>query len=775
MRSTCFLLLLAASATCLAQFPNQPLTDQATLSLTGDHQQIGIGSGFSGSINSATVRLGFPNTIPSASYNLRFVICHKADGTFSHFCTYSDPFAESGPPPIIDAIATAPVIQDNQDHDYTFTFSPSLVLNPGNTYEFAYCAKLAGSTSPGCDFPDIPFDAFRSYYTSYSNCPFIASVLNASSCWQVLWNGSAPTLASLAAIQAEKLQHGDYGEGGKGYDYSLAFRDSHGNPFPPADGNSCEIGSAELPCWITPTEIANQSAGYWYFDSNPGYSGSRALDYGLDCSGLIMWSYMTGAGATNQPPISRYEGAGVQGEVIQSIYRKSGVVTVTALSQGDFVKFSPKDKVTIDGVRDSSFNSPRGTYFTIASVSPPNQFTYNQPGPDTTPLPWGVATDLTQEAKLGREGQCSDAQSTLLTNDIGDLSQASTYNAPGNLLPGDIMCFRVYQIDLSSGIRNSHGGHVAMFVGNDAVNNGAFSTIEAYNRTWGVRTGHVNSSSTADLGRALQDPLPLTLPTPIRNCALPSSGANFCFDFLGYRRPTNTQASILIQSHSPISLSVTDPGGFTIDSTSWIVTDHEAYRGAGSLSYNDFSTNGDDFVFSGTLEIGPYTVRAIPKPGAAPDATYSVTVTVGANTTTLAENVPISQIPPLGYGVQSDGTALTPFIPVVVDIKPGTNSDPINPTSKGAIPVAMLSTTQFDAPSEIDPTSLRFGRTGNEASLAFCNVNGQDVNGDGLPDLVCHFYTQKTGFQNGDTLGILTGTTMTGTLIRGTDKLSIVP
>ncbi len=71
--------------------------------------------------------------------------------------------------------------------------------------------------------------------------------------------------------------------------------------------------------------------------------------------------------------------------------------------------------------------------------------------------------------------------------------------------------------------------------------------------------------------------------------------------------------------------------------------------------------------------------------------------------------------------------------------------------------------------------SLTFGRTGNELSLAFCNPGGEDVNGDGLLDLVCHFDTPKTGFQTGDTVGVLKGKTVTGTPIKGTDSIRIVP
>jgi uncharacterized delta-60 repeat protein len=116
----------------------------------------------------------------------------------------------------------------------------------------------------------------------------------------------------------------------------------------------------------------------------------------------------------------------------------------------------------------------------------------------------------------------------------------------------------------------------------------------------------------------------------------------------------------------------------------------------------------------------------------------------------------------------------TSAIAVSVDIKPGESPNPINPGSNGTTPVAILSTSNFAAPSQVDTSSLKFGRTGNEASLAFCS-SPQDVNADGLPDIVCHFATQKTAFQTGDTQGVLTGTTVGGTPIRGTDSVVIAP
>jgi hypothetical protein len=74
---------------------------------------------------------------------------------------------------------------------------------------------------------------------------------------------------------------------------------------------------------------------------------------------------------------------------------------------------------------------------------------------------------------------------------------------------------------------------------------------------------------------------------------------------------------------------------------------------------------------------------------------------------------------------------------------------------------------------QMDTASLEFGRTGSEPSLAFCNP--QDVNNDGLLDLVCHFSAQKAAFKLGDARGVLTGETLGGASITGADSLVVVP
>jgi len=107
-------------------------------------------------------------------------------------------------------------------------------------------------------------------------------------------------------------------------------------------------------------------------------------------------------------------------------------------------------------------------------------------------------------------------------------------------------------------------------------------------------------------------------------------------------------------------------------------------------------------------------------------------------------------------------------LPVTIDVNPGEEDDEpptINPASHRNIAVCIQSSSTLDAPSSIDTSSLTFGHLGIEHSLAFCNRDPLDVNGDGLPDLVCHFKTQLAGFQDGDKIATLRGQTLAGTPI----------
>lgn len=54
-------------------------------------------------------------------------------------------------------------------------------------------------------------------------------------------------------------------------------------------------------------------------------------------------------------------------------------------------------------------------------------------------------------------------------------------------------------------------------------------------------------------------------------------------------------------------------------------------------------------------------------------------------------------------------------------------------------------------------------------------ASAEDVNGDGLVDLVVHVSTSALQLSEADTLAVLNGITTTGALIRGSDSVRIVP
>jgi YVTN family beta-propeller protein len=162
--------------------------------------------------------------------------------------------------------------------------------------------------------------------------------------------------------------------------------------------------------------------------------------------------------------------------------------------------------------------------------------------------------------------------------------------------------------------------------------------------------------------------------------------------------------------------------------------------------------------------------------GITPDGALVYVADAFTNSVAVISNATHVVVASIPVGSQPRGVALTPrppVLPLEVDIKPGSGLAPINATSNGRIPVALLSSAQLNVPADVDLTTLRFGHTGTEPSLAFCG-GPIDVNGDGLPDIICHFRAADAGFQAGDTEGILTGRTRAGAALEGRDGIRIV-
>jgi hypothetical protein len=115
---------------------------------------------------------------------------------------------------------------------------------------------------------------------------------------------------------------------------------------------------------------------------------------------------------------------------------------------------------------------------------------------------------------------------------------------------------------------------------------------------------------------------------------------------------------------------------------------------------------------------------------------------------------------------------------VEIDIKPGSEINPVNCKSmNGVIPVAILTTDCFDA-SLVDHTSVVFGPA--EAYETHSNKHGmkqhmEDIDFDGDIDMVFHFRGYETGIVCGDSLVILKGMTIDGFSFEASDYIRTVP
>jgi len=114
-------------------------------------------------------------------------------------------------------------------------------------------------------------------------------------------------------------------------------------------------------------------------------------------------------------------------------------------------------------------------------------------------------------------------------------------------------------------------------------------------------------------------------------------------------------------------------------------------------------------------------------------------------------------------------------LPVEIDIKPGSYPNSINLGSNGVVPVAILSSTDFDA-TTVDPETVALAGAGVAIRGKGALASQKDVNGDGLIDLELKVETENLDpgtFQDGS--AILAGATYAGQQIEGSDSIIIVP
>ena len=113
-------------------------------------------------------------------------------------------------------------------------------------------------------------------------------------------------------------------------------------------------------------------------------------------------------------------------------------------------------------------------------------------------------------------------------------------------------------------------------------------------------------------------------------------------------------------------------------------------------------------------------------------------------------------------------------IEVQVDVRPGADRAVIRTSSKTMIPVAVLSTSSFDA-TRVDPGSICFGDADSPDERDCTEAHGAghwaDVDEDGDIDLLLHYEASETGIDSGDRSACLHGLTTDGRKIYGCDAI----
>jgi hypothetical protein len=196
----------------------------------------------------------------------------------------------------------------------------------------------------------------------------------------------------------------------------------------------------------------------------------------------------------------------------------------------------------------------------------------------------------------------------------------------------------------------------------------------------------------------------------------------------------------------------------------------------GDNFYNIFAGN----LKSATVEIAGQSVAIPVTPAGAanywgvhPEGVLDLRGTVLATlpTTTVVLRNPVTG---LFFGFPLDQFSLTEIavdgapasLTVEIDVA-GATERRLVPESSQLARVSIRSTPSFDALTAVARSTLTFGKTGSEPTLEFCLDYGQDIDHDGLDDLVCFFRMNDTGLTGLDSVVILKGATTSGGLLRG--------
>ena len=125
---------------------------------------------------------------------------------------------------------------------------------------------------------------------------------------------------------------------------------------------------------------------------------------------------------------------------------------------------------------------------------------------------------------------------------------------------------------------------------------------------------------------------------------------------------------------------------------------------------------------------------------------------------------------------ENDGSSVSVdvYLPVSVDIQPGSTVNPVNISKGGVVSVAILTTNTLDA-STLSVATACFGDAEDLSQRTCAEAHGhphvEDVNKDKKKDLLFHFEATATGIDLGDTTACMRGMTTDGIGFYGCDTV----
>jgi hypothetical protein len=112
----------------------------------------------------------------------------------------------------------------------------------------------------------------------------------------------------------------------------------------------------------------------------------------------------------------------------------------------------------------------------------------------------------------------------------------------------------------------------------------------------------------------------------------------------------------------------------------------------------------------------------------------------------------------------------TQAMAVDIDVRPGSEKNPIQLRSRGVVPVVLYGDEGFDV-ENVDAESLAFGPGGAEPAHRG-TPHFADIDADGIMDMLIHHSVAQTGIAVGDVEACLTGETVDGQVFEGCDLVT---